>query len=128
LVIDEKSPFCQNLVRRLRQEDCEILLAERQTDIQRIFGESDIDVVLLNLDNTGRDGMLLLKWIRESWPETGVILINNAVQIALSIEGMKLGAFDDFLVPVDLDALIQRIRDAFHQRQNKSGDMSEKRY
>jgi hypothetical protein len=32
----------------------------------------------------------------------------------MSIEGMKLGVFDDFLMPLDLDSLISRIREA-HQ-------------
>jgi DNA-binding NtrC family response regulator len=37
----------------------------------------------------------------------------------LSIEGMKLGAFDDFIVPFDLESLIRRIREAHQQKKEK---------
>jgi len=42
-----------------------------------------------------------------------VITINSGDQISLSIEGMKLGVFDDFFMPLDLDSLISRIQEAF---------------
>jgi hypothetical protein len=42
-----------------------------------------------------------------------LITINYGDQIALSIEGMKLGIFDDFLMPLDLDSLISRIRESY---------------
>jgi len=35
---------------------------------------------------------------------------------SLSIEGMKLGIFDDFLMPLDLDSLISRIREAYQAK------------
>jgi len=33
----------------------------------------------------------------------------------LIIEGMDLGAFDDFLIPLDIDSLAKRIREAARQ-------------
>jgi PleD family two-component response regulator len=35
----------------------------------------------------------------------------------LSIEGMELGAFDDFLVPLDIDSLAMRIREAVMRKE-----------
>jgi hypothetical protein len=34
----------------------------------------------------------------------------------LSIEGMDLGAFDDFLIPIEIDSLAQRIREAVRRK------------
>jgi len=47
-----------------------------------------------------------------------VITINSGDQISLSIEGMKLGVFDDFLMPLDLDSLISRIREAYQAKKD----------
>jgi hypothetical protein len=37
----------------------------------------------------------------------------------LSIEGMDLGAFDDFLIPLDIDSLVKRIREAVGRKDQK---------
>lgn len=37
---------------------------------------------------------------------------------------MKLGAFDDFFVPVDIDSLTRRVIDAFHQK--RKGESTKK--
>ena len=43
---------------------------------------------------------------------TKIIIINDPNHMDLSIEGMDLGAFDDFLIPLDIDLLSKRIREA----------------
>ena len=75
-----------------------------------------IDVVLLSLNDLKKEGMALIKMIKKKHPAVQVITINSGDQISLSIEGMKLGVFDDFLMPLDLDSLISRIREAFQAK------------
>lgn len=40
-------------------------------------------------------------------------------RIDLSIEGMDLGAFDDFLIPIDIDSLAKRIREAVMRKNQR---------
>ncbi|MGA8181595.1 MAG: hypothetical protein WB792_16155, partial [Desulfobacterales bacterium] len=65
-----------------------------------------------------KEGLVLIKKIKRMRPSVQIITVNSADQISLSIEGMKLGAFDDFLMPLDLDSLILRIRDAYQARKD----------
>jgi DNA-binding NtrC family response regulator len=60
--------------------------------------------------------MVLIKMIKKVRPAVQVITINSGDEISLSIEGMKLGVFDDLLMPLDLDALILRIQEAFQAK------------
>ena len=56
--------------------------------------------------------------IKKKHPAVQVITINSGDQISLSIEGMKLGVFDDFLMPLDLGSLISRIREAYQAKKD----------
>ncbi len=81
-----------------------------------MFKKHPIDVVLLSLNDLKNEGMALIKTIKKKHPAVQIITVNSGDQIALSIEGMKLGVFDDFLMPLDLDSLILRIREAYQAK------------
>ena len=100
-------------MRHLKAKDWRIFNSRHQKDIKRILKKHPIDVVLLGLNDLKKEGMALIKMIKKKHPAVQVITINSGDQISLSIEGMKLGVFDDFLMPLDLDSLILRIREAF---------------
>jgi len=106
----------EHLVRHLKAKDWRIFNSRVQKDIKRIFKKHPIDVVLLSLNDLKKEGMALIKMIKKKHPAVQVITINSGDQISLSIEGMKLGVFDDFLMPLDLDSLISRIREAFQAK------------
>ncbi len=122
LIIEAGTAFCQALTERLESERYRVVVAGRGGDAKRALRRSDIDVVLLGLHNLKRDGLALLRIIKRVRPLTEVILINTWEQLSLSMEGMRLGAFDDFLVPVDIQAMIRRIREACLRK--RSGEAS----
>ena len=76
-------------------------------------------MVLLGVDGLGREGLALIQSIKATRPTAEIIIINDATHMDLSIEGMELGAFDDFLIPLDINALARRIREAVHLRKQK---------
>ncbi len=106
----------EHLVRYLKANDWRIFNSRQPRDIKRILKKHPVDVVLLSLNDLKREGMVLIKMIKKKHPAVQVITINSGDQISLSIEGMKLGVFDDFLMPLDLDSLILRIREAFQAK------------
>jgi len=102
----------EHLVRRLKTQNWCIFKSNHQKDIIRMLKKHSVDVVLLSLNDLKKEGMALIKTIKIKHPAVQIITVNSGEQIALSIEGMKLGVFDDFLMPLDLDSLISRIREA----------------
>ena len=106
----------EHLVRYLKANDWRIFNSRQPRDIKRILKKHPVDVVLLSLNDLKREGTVLIKMIKKKHPAVQVITINSGDQISLSIEGMKLGVFDDFLMPLDLDSLILRIREAFQAK------------
>jgi DNA-binding NtrC family response regulator len=103
----------------LPDKDWRVLFAEDQIEAIKIVKRKNVDVVLLGLKGLKKEGLMLLQEIKKIRPLTEVITLCNPDQMILSIEGMKLGAFDDFIVPFDLESLIRRIREAHQQKKEK---------
>jgi DNA-binding NtrC family response regulator len=116
LIIEGNSMLQEHLVRYLKTDDWRIFNSRQQKDIRRILKRHPIDVVLLSLNDLKKEGMALIKMIKKKHPAVQVVTITSGDQISLSIEGMKLGVFDDFLMPLDLDSLVSRIRDAYQAK------------
>jgi DNA-binding NtrC family response regulator len=114
LIIERETMLQEHLMRHLETQNWQIFESSQQKDIKRILKKHHVDVVLMNLNDLINEGMDLIKMIKINRSAVQVITINNGDQISMSIEGMKLGVFDDFLMPLDLDSLISRIREA-HQ-------------
>ena len=108
----------EHLARRSKTKDWRIFKSRQQKDIKRILKKHPIDVVLVSLNDLKKEGMALIKMIKKFRPAVQVITINSGDQISLSIEGMKIGVFDDFLMPLDLDSLISRIREAYQAKKD----------
>lgn len=50
--------------------------------------------------------------IKAGYPDTRVILLTGHGTTKNGIEGMKLGAFDYMIKPLDIDVLIEKMNDA----------------
>ncbi|NNG00334.1 MAG: response regulator [Desulfobacteraceae bacterium] len=112
LIIESDGHFRENLSQHLNPDTFTVHESDDESIIESLIDSNRIDVVLLGLARLKRKGLSILKMIKMKSPATQVIIISDSRQIDLSIEGMKLGAFDDFMIPLDMDSLIQRIRDA----------------
>jgi len=112
LIIESDDPFRRNISERLRQENYRVFEACQEIEANRIMQRKDIDVVLLGLRGLKHRGLSMLKAIKEARPLVEVILLIPSEELSLSIEGMKLGAFDDLMVPFDLETLLERIQAA----------------
>jgi two-component system, OmpR family, response regulator len=118
LIIEGDNMLQQHLARHFKIQNWLLFNAMQLKDIKRMFKKHAIDVILLSLNDLKKEGLVLIKKIKRMRPSVQIITVNSADQISLSIEGMKLGAFDDFLMPLDLDSLILRIRDAYQARKD----------
>jgi two-component system OmpR family response regulator/two-component system response regulator QseB len=112
MIIEAENLFRKNLYRCLQAEGFTVVKLTQQDDVETIIAKEKIDVVLLGLDGLGKEGLSLIGLIKSVSPMTKIIILNDPKHMDLSIVGMDLGAFDDFLIPLDIDALAARIREA----------------
>jgi len=116
LIVEKDSFLYKHLSGRLGSKDYRIFKSRQPAETKRILKRKDIDVVLLDFNGLKREGLALLEMVKKMRPAVQVIIINSAEQLSLSIEGMRLGAFDDLFIPFNLDVLIARIKEAFEQK------------
>ncbi|KPA11046.1 two-component system, OmpR family, response regulator [Candidatus Magnetomorum sp. HK-1] len=112
ILIIETSMLIDHLVHYFKDKQWEVYKATNDKDINVILQESSVNVVLLNLSDLKKEGLVFISMIKRKFPSVQVITINSGDQIHLSIEGMKLGVFYDFITPLDLDSLINKISEA----------------
>ena len=112
LIVEAENRFRKNLYKHLQSEGFTVDKVTQQDDVETIVVKERIDVVLLGVDGLGREGLALIRPIKVIRPKSEIIIINDAGQMDLSIEAMELGAFDDFLVPLDIESLVRCIRKA----------------
>jgi DNA-binding response OmpR family regulator len=112
LIIEAENRFRKNLYQCLQQEGFTVDKVTPENDVVTIVAKEKIDVVLLGVDGLGMEGLALIRPLKSVSPGTEIIIINDSNHMDLSIEGMELGAFDDFLIPLDIDSLASRIREA----------------
>ena len=116
LIIEQDELLRHNLSVRLDLERYRVYERDRLDDVEEILRKERIDVALVGLEGLGEKGLSFVKAVKRIRPLTEVILLNSADKLHLSIAGMKIGAFDDILMPFDLEALLERIRKALDKK------------
>ncbi len=74
------------------------------------IGNGVYDLVLLDLGLPGKDGMAVLRELRERRDPLPVLIVSARDALADRIEGLNAGADDYVLKPFDLDELVARVR------------------
>jgi len=120
LVVEPFAAICRSLSRRLHEEGYRVYESCQPSSIITTLRRKSIDVALLGLDGLKREGLSLFNLIKTVQPRVEIITINSSDQLQLSIEGMKLGAFDDFITPFDVDAIVRRIGEACSRSKAKA--------
>jgi len=77
---------------------------------------SKFDLVVLDLQMPGVDGIAVLRKIKELKPLIEVIMLTGHATVETAIEGMKLGAFDFLIKPTDTEELVEKINRAFGRK------------
>ena len=115
IIVAQESSLRTQLVHHLRQEGFSVFTTEREEKVDSLLSGSGRYLVLLGLDGLKREGIAILRMIRSRHPQVDVVTINAGHQLDLSIEAMRLGAFDDFLIPFDIDGLMACVRKSFNK-------------
>lgn len=117
LVVDDEEKVRKYMSRLLTKRGFNVDTAADGTEALNMIKEREFDVVLLDvLMPGGMDGIAVLKEIKQLKPATEVIMLTGNASVQTGVEGMRLGAFDYMLKPVNLEDLYLRLNEALEQR------------
>jgi DNA-binding NtrC family response regulator len=116
LVIDDEEEFRDLTVKSLKRHKLVVQGAESGEKGLELLQAGSFDVVLLDVKMPGMSGIETLRQIRSSHPLVEVVLLTGHASVDSGIEGMKLGAFDYLMKPIDLEDLIEKLADAYEKK------------
>jgi len=116
LLVDDEEDFVETLAQRLEVRDLDVSTALNGTDALERLEDREIDVVVLDLQMPGVDGIQVLRKIKEGKPLIEVIMLTGHATVETAIEGMKLGAFDFLTKPTETEELLEKIARAFGRK------------
>ncbi|KJS00522.1 MAG: hypothetical protein VR65_11845 [Desulfobulbaceae bacterium BRH_c16a] len=116
LVVDDEDEFREVIIKRLVKRGLKVEGAEGGRKALEILEHSRTDVVLLDVKMPEMDGIETLRQIRSLKPLVEVILLTGHASVDSGIEGMKLGAFDYLMKPIELDPLLEKLEDAYEKK------------
>lgn len=117
LVIDDDVSTLELMRFQLEAEGFEVSTAENGNTALNYLKEKKFDVVLTDLNLPDVGGIEIVKQIKETMPETEIIMITGFGSTEKAIEATKAGAFYYVEKPVDFDELLILIGKALERKQ-----------
>lgn len=116
LVVDDEKEFLETIVKRLQKRNLYVEGVEGGEKAVELIAKGNFDVVLLDVKMPGMDGVETLREIKKIRPLTEVVMLTGHASVESGIEGMKLGAFDYLMKPMELEQLFEKLKDAYEKK------------
>jgi len=112
LLVDDEREFVSTLAERLEIRGLTVSVAFDGQEAMKVLEEKAFDVIVLDVRMPGLSDLEILKRMKTHRPDIPVILLTGHSATRDGIEGMRLGAFDYLMKPVDIDQLMGKMREA----------------
>ncbi len=112
LLVDDEEEFVSALSERLMLRGIEVDSALNGEEALARLVEKEFEVVILDVMMPGLGGLEVLRQIKTTHPDTQVILLTGHGSTREGIEGMRLGAFDYLIKPVDIEEMLEKMKAA----------------
>ncbi|MDY6910470.1 MAG: response regulator [Thermodesulfobacteriota bacterium] len=117
LMVDDEEDFVKALAERMKMRDLDSNVALNGEEALQLLQEDQVpDVMVLDLKMPGIDGMEVLRRVRQAYPQVQVIILTGHGTERDEEEAKRLGAFAYLQKPVELEKLIQTLKDAYKKK------------
>ena len=123
IVVDDEPEICEMLADYLGHAGFKVSTAENAAALRRLLEEQAADLVILDINMPGEDGLSLARFLR-AHTKIGIVMLTAAGEVVDRIVGLEMGADDYLPKPVDMRELLARVR-AVLRRMQSTGDGGE---
>lgn len=110
LVVEDEKKIASLLRRGLREQGFTVDLLENGIEAYEQASTQPYDTMILDIMLPGRDGLSVLRQLRENGILTPVLLLTARGEVNERIEGLNLGADDYLSKPFSMDEVTARVR------------------
>jgi DNA-binding response OmpR family regulator len=109
LLVDDEKEFVVTLAERLGMRGIHTETVFEGDGALKKLETYEPDVMVLDLMMPGMSGLTVLEKVKKLYPKIEVILLTGIGSTSEGLTGMRLGAFDYLMKPLQIDELIQKI-------------------
>ncbi len=119
LVVDDEHLIRWSLEQNLKKQGYEVSTAGSGEDALRLLQEETPDLMLLDIQLPGMNGLEVLEKVKELEEDVIVIMVTALGVLETAVKAMQLGAYDYINKPFNLDELAIVIKKALETRELK---------
>jgi two-component system response regulator AtoC len=117
LVVDDEHLIRWSLEQSLKKQGYEVSTAASGEDALRVIQEDAPELMLLDIQLPGMNGLEVLEKVKEIDSEIIVVMVTALGVLETAVKAMRLGAYDYINKPFNLDELAIIIKKALETRQ-----------
>jgi DNA-binding NtrC family response regulator len=112
LFVDDEEDFVTALAERMKARDLGGEVALDGEKALQMVEEETPDVMVLDVRLPGMDGLEVLKRVKQSYPQTQVVMLTGYASAEDEKRALELGAFKYLQKPVEIEDLVAAVREA----------------
>lgn len=116
LVVEDDHEIAALVARYLRSNDCRVTLARDGREMDRVLEDCRIDLMVLDLNLPGEDGLSICKRLRVEGTSLPIIMLTAKGEEIDRIIGLEMGADDYVGKPFNPRELLARIKAVLRRR------------
>jgi len=114
LIVDDEKYIRSSLSGLLTDEGYGVRAVESAEAAERVIKDTAVDLILLDIQMPGKDGLSFLEDNRDRLASVPVIIISGRGDIPTAIAALKLGAYDYIEKPLAPERVLLTIKQALH--------------
>ena len=115
VVVDDERDIRDTVEEYLTLHGYRVSSADGGAALRRLVADEAVDLVVLDINMPGEDGLSLARFLREQG-RVGIIMLTAAGETVERIVGLEMGADDYMAKPFDLRELLARIKAVLRRR------------
>lgn len=112
LLVDDEEDFVTTVADRMQMRELGSEVALNGPQALQMLEEEIPDVMVLDLRMPGMDGMEVLRRVKKTYPQIAVIIVTGHGSDEDEKEALRLGAFAYLRKPIDINDLVETVRNA----------------
>ena len=109
LIVEDERALCDTIARSLRRLAYSVDCCYDGQSAAEMLAVERFDLVVLDLNLPGEDGMTVLRTLRERDRDTKVLILSARCEVADKVAGLDAGANDYLTKPFEMKELLARV-------------------
>ena len=110
LVVDDEPALRELLGEYFQRHGMRVALAADAAEAREAIAAQAPQLAVLDVNMPGENGLALARWLRESQPGVGIVMLTTAGEAVDRVVGLEMGADDYVPKPFELRELLARVR------------------